>query len=83
MSLKLCVYQRVPYLITIIFTFLGISYPKYNLVIRFTINFLFKFNNIWISCWYRKEIFKEFSGCILDSINIIDKNELLKLLNSK
>ncbi len=30
-----------------------------------------------------QEIFKEFSGCTTNSINIIDKNELLKLLNTE
>ena len=29
-----------------------------------------------------QEIFKEFSGCTGNSLNITDKNELLKLLNS-
>ena len=30
-----------------------------------------------------QEVFKEFSGCTTNSINIIDKNELLKLLNTE
>jgi len=30
-----------------------------------------------------QEIFKEFSGCTGNSVDIIDKNELLKLLNSE
>ena len=73
---KLCIYQRVPYLIAIIFTFLGISYFK-NII---------WFSSLIISGYHvgiEKEIFKEFSGCTSDSINITDKNELLKLLNSK
>jgi len=30
-----------------------------------------------------QEIFKEFSGCTGNSLDIIDKNQLLKLLNSE
>ena len=80
---KLCVYQRVPYLIAIFFTFLGISYSKnliwlYALLLTFFSSFLLSGYHFGIE----QEIFKEFSGCTGDSIDVIDKNELLKLLNS-
>ena len=81
---KLCIYQRIPYLIAIFVTFLGISYYKnliwlYFLLIIFFLSFLLSGYHFGIE----QEIFKEFSGCTGNSINIIDKNELLKLLNSE
>jgi len=81
---KLCIYQRIPYLIAIFITFLGISYSKnliwiYVLLITFFSSFLLSGYHFGIE----QEIFEEFSGCTGNSTNIIDKNELLKLLNSE
>ena len=81
---KLCIYQRIPYLIAIFITFLGISYSKnliwlYTLLIVFLSSFLLSGYHFGIE----HEIFKEFSGCTGNSVDIIDKNELLKLLNSE
>ena len=81
---KLCIYQRIPYLIAIFITFLGISYSKnliwlYLLLITFFSSFLLSGYHFGIE----QEIFNEFSGCTGNSINIVDKNELLKLLNSE
>jgi len=81
---KLCIYQRIPYLIAIFLTFLGISYSK-NLIWLYALLLIF-FSSLLLSGYHlgiEQEIFKEFSGCTGNSINIIDKNELLKLLNSK
>ncbi len=81
---KLCIYQRIPYLIAIFLTFLGISYSKnliwlYTLLIVFLSSFLLSGYHFGIE----QEIFKEFSGCTGNSVDMIDKNELLKLLNSE
>ena len=81
---KLCIYQRIPYLIAIFLTFLGISYSK-NLVWLYALLLIF-FSSLLLSGYHlgiEQEIFKEFSGCTGNSLNIIDKNELLKLLNSE
>ena len=81
---KLCIYQRIPYLIAIFLTFLGRSYLK-NLIWLYALLLTF-FSSFLISGYHfgiEQEIFKEFSGCTGDSIDIIDKNELLKLLNSE
>ena len=80
---KLCIYQRIPYLVAIFLTFLGISYSKnifwlYALLLIFFSSFLLSGYHFGIE----QEIFKEFSGCTGNSLNIVDKNELLKLLNS-
>ena len=81
---KLCIYQRIPYLIAIFLTFLGISYYKnfiwlYALLLIFFSSFLLSGYHLGIE----QEIFEEFSGCTGNSLNIIDKNELLKMLNSQ
>ena len=80
---KLCIYQRIPYLVSIFLTFLGINYSKnifwlYALLLIFFSSFLLSGYHFGIE----QEIFKEFSGCTGNSLNIVDKNELLKLLNS-
>ena len=81
---KLCIYQRIPYLIAIFITFLGMSYSK-NLIWLYTLLLIF-FSSFLLSGYHfgiEQEIFKEFSGCTGSSLNIIDKNELLKLLNTE
>ena len=81
---KLCVYQRIPYLISIFLTFLGISYSK-NLIWLYALLLVF-FSSFLLSGYHlgiEQEIFKEFSGCTGKSLNIIDKTELLKSLNSE
>ena len=81
---KLCIYQRIPYLLAIFITFLGISYYK-NLIWLYLLLITF-FSSLLISGYHfgiEQEIFSEFSGCTGDSINITDKNELLELLNSE
>ncbi len=81
---KLCLYQRIPYLIAIFLTFLGINYSK-NLIWLYALLLIF-FSSFLLSGYHlgiEQEIFKEFSGCTGNSLNIIDKSELLKLLNSE
>ena len=81
---KLCVYQRIPYLIAIFLTFLGINYSK-NLIWLYALLLVF-FSSFMLSGYHfgiEQEIFEEFSGCTGGSLNITDKNELLKLLNSE
>ena len=81
---KLCIYQRIPYLIAIFITFLGINYSKnlfwlYALLLVFFLSFLLSGYHFGIE----QEVFKEFSGCTGNSLDIIDKSELLKILNSE
>jgi len=81
---KLCIYQRIPYLLAIFITFLGINYYK-NLIWLYLLLIIF-FLSLLLSGYHfgiEQEIFSEFSGCTGDSINITDKNELLELLNSE
>ena len=81
---KLCIYQRIPYLVAIFLTFLGISYSKnliwlYALLLVFFLSFILSGYHVGIE----QEIFKEFSGCTGNSLNIMDKTELLKILKSQ
>ena len=80
---KLCIYQRIPYLIAIFFTFLGISYYKnltwlYLLLIIFISSFLLSGYHFGIE----QGIFEEFAGCVVNSMDMTNKDELLKSLNS-
>ena len=79
---KLCIYQRIPYLISIFITFLGISYSKkliwlYALLITFFSSFLLSGYHFGIE----KEIFSEFSGCTNNSLDITDKSKILESLS--
>ena len=81
---KLCIYQRIPYLIAIFLTFMGMSYFK-NLIWLYALLIVF-FSSFLLSGYHfgiEQGIFSEFSGCTGNSLNTIDKNELLKLLSSE
>jgi len=80
---KLCLYQRVPYIIAIFISFVGYNYFKNNkililIVIIFSISALISGYHFGIE----NNIFEEFSGCTTKSLEITDKSELLKSLNN-
>ena len=79
---KLCLYQRIPYIIAIFISFIGYNYFKNNkILILITIIFSI---SVLISGYHygiEKNIFEEFSGCTANSLEIVDKTELLKSLN--
>ena len=79
---KLCLYQRIPYIIAIFVSFIGYNYFKNNKILIF-IAIIFSISALISGYHYGIEnnIFKEFSGCTNNSLNIIDKSELLKSLN--
>ena len=80
---KLCIYQRMPYLIAIFITFLGRSYYK-NLIWLYALLLIF-FSSFLLSGYHfgiEQGVFNEFSGCTRNSLNITDKNKILELLNS-
>jgi len=78
---KLCIYQRVPYIIAIFISFVGYNYYKNDkILILIVIIFLI---SVLISGYHygiEKNIFEEFSGCTSNTLEIIDKSELLKSL---
>ena len=79
---KLCLYQRIPYIVAIFISFIGYNYFKNNkililIIIIFSISFLVSGYHYGIE----NNFFEEFSGCTTNSLEIIDKTELLKSLN--
>ena len=80
---KLCIYQRIPYIILIFVSFVGYNYFENNkililIVIIFLISALISGYHYGIE----KNIFEEFSGCSTGTIDILNKDELLKSLSS-
>ena len=80
---KLCLYQRIPYLIAIFISFIGFNYSKNNkililIIIIFSISFLISGYHYGIE----NNIFEEFSGCSNNTLGITNKSELLKSLNN-
>ena len=79
---KLCLYQRVPYIILIFISFIGYNYFKNDkILILIIIVFLI---SVLVSGYHygiENNIFKEFSGCATNSLEIVDKAELLKSLS--
>ena len=79
---KLCLYQRIPYIVAIFISFVGYNYFKNNkililIVVIFSISVLISGYHYGIE----NNIFEEFSGCTASTLEIIDKSELLKSLN--
>ena len=79
---KLCLYQRIPYIVSIFISFVGYNYFK-NDKILILILVIFSISVLISGYHYGIEnnIFEEFSGCTANTLEIIDKSELLKSLN--
>ena len=80
---KLCLYQRIPYVIAIFISFVGYNFYKNNkililIIAIFSISFFITGYHYGIE----NNIFDEFSGCTNESLETIDKSEILKSLNS-
>ena len=79
---KLCLYQRIPYLIAIFISFIGLNYYKNDkilliIILIFALSFLISGYHYGIE----KNIFVEFSGCATNNLDITDKTTLLKTLS--
>ena len=79
---KLCLYQRIPYLIAIFISFIGFNYYKNDkilllIILIFVLSFLISGYHYGIE----KNIFVEFSGCATNNLDITDKKTLLKTLS--
>ena len=78
---RLCLYQRIPYLISIFVCFFGFNYYKnflwmYLILILFIISTILSGYHVGIE----NSIFEEFSGCTSENINITNKLDLLNNL---
>ena len=79
----LCIYQRIPYVIAIFVSFAGYNYFKNNKILILV--FMIFIISALISGYHygiEKDIFEEFSGCSANTIDITNKEELLKSLNN-
>jgi disulfide bond formation protein DsbB len=81
---KLCVYQRIPYIISIFICFLGFASQKKIIWLSF-LTLLFVFSSILAGyhVGIENNIFSEFSGCTNSNINLIDKTDIIESLNNK
>ena len=80
---KLCLYQRIPYIFSIIISFFGYFFFQnkiwqYLLILIFFINIIISGYHVGIET----NFFDEFSGCTNQNLNTLDKAELLKNLNN-
>ena len=80
---KLCLYQRIPYIVAIFISFIGYNYFKNDkililIILIFSISALISGYHFGIE----NNIFKEFSGCTGNNLNIINKTELLESLSN-
>ena len=80
---KLCLYQRIPYIFSIIICFFGFFFSNnkiwiYLLIITFLGSLTVSGYHIGIE----NSIFPEFSGCRIENLNTTDKAELLKSLKN-
>ena len=78
---KLCLYQRIPYIVAIFISFIGYNYFKNDkilivIVAIFSVSFFISGYHYGIE----NNIFQEFSGCTTGSLETLDKAEILKSL---
>ena len=78
----LCLYQRVPYIISIFICFLGfVSQKKIIWLYFLTLAFIFSSILSGYHVGIENNIFSEFSGCTNSNINLIDKTQIIDSLN--
>ena len=78
----LCIYQRIPYLVSIFICFFGYNYSKnflwlYLLTLTFVLSSVLSGYHLGIE----NNFFSEFSGCTNDSLDITDKSKILESLS--
>ena len=78
---KLCIYQRIPFLLAIFICFLGYNYFKSDriliaLIITFTLSTTLSGYHFGIE----NGIFEEYSGCTNTNIDITDKAKIIESL---
>ena len=80
---KLCFYQRIPYLAAIFVSFIGYNYYKNEKILTLII-IIFSISVLVSGYHFRIEnnIFKEFSGCSIDTIGITNKSDILESLKN-
>ena len=78
---KLCIYERIPYLLSIFVCFCGFFFKNRKIFLIFLI--IIFIGSALLSGYHfgiEKEIFAEFSGCISNEIESLDKDKILNSL---
>ena len=79
---KLCLYQRIPYIVAIFLCFFGyLNLKKPLWIYLLTFNFLLSLILASYHSGIENNFFPEFSGCTANNLNIVDKEELINSLN--
>ena len=78
---KLCIYQRIPFLIAIFICFLGYNYIKSDkiltaLIVTFTLSTILGGYHFGIE----NNIFEEYAGCANTNIDITNKEKIMETL---
>jgi len=78
---KLCIYQRIPFLVAIFICFLGYNYFKSEriliaLIITFTLSSALAGYHFGIE----NSIFEEYAGCTITNIDITNKEKIIESL---
>ena len=82
MPCKLCIYQRIPYLVAIFTSIIG--YIFLNQKLWLYIILLVFFSSFFLAGYHsgiENSIFAEFKGCKSENINLLNKDEILKSFN--
>ena len=81
---KLCIYQRIPYVLAIFISFLGISTKnKYTWLLLIFLIFVLSSLISGYHFGIENNFFEEFSGCTNQSIDLLDKSKILESLNNE
>tara|TARA_Y100001970_G_scaffold276185_1_gene378516 strand:+ start:2411 stop:2887 length:477 start_codon:yes stop_codon:yes gene_type:complete len=80
---KLCLYQRIPYILSVIICFFGFYFSEkkiwlYLLIITFSSSIIISGYHLGIE----NAVFAEFSGCTNENLDTIDKSKLLESLSN-
>ncbi len=78
---KLCIYERIPYLLSIFVCFCGYYFKNKKIFLIFLI--MIFIGSAILSGYHfgiEKEIFAEFSGCMNEDIRSLDKDKILNSL---
>ena len=78
---KLCIYERIPYLLSIFVCFCGYYFKNKKIFLIFLI--IIFIGSAILSGYHfgiEKEIFAEFSGCMSEEIRSLDKDKILNSL---
>ena len=79
---KLCIYQRIPYIVAIFVSFVGYNFYKNDTLLILTlITFILSFLISGYHFGIENNIFKEYSGCTINTNEILNKSKLLEALN--